>query len=528
MDRFDIDSILKDEFRFINITKQVELSKAWNNKGLQHLWRYNLHYFEYLFKLAYEYTEGNNRNICYGKFKDLLTNWIDNNPFAYGDGWHPYTISLRITNWIATYQAFKKEIIHDNDFNKIFIDSLYLQYKYLQHNLEKDVLGNHYFENIKALIIGSIFFEDEKLKEKLKIELLKQLREQILEDGMHFELSPMYHNIVLEDLIKISYWLKDEDLHNILNTYIQKMINVTYSFEKNFGKTAAFNDSANGVSKEFECLLEVCTKYFELNPEENTSFENSGYYIIEDPKKKLIFDTGNICPAYLPAHGHCDALSFELSINGSPLIVNSGTYLYESGKWRDFFRSTKAHNTVSISAQEQSQFWGNFRVAKRIKKIRRKQFMYEDIQFYAGAYVSYNGAEHKRFVGHIDESTIIVLDCVNAGSQDIIQSHLHFVPGTSVVINKNFVQASNYQQFIQMTLIGTNNVNMEPGWYSKEFNVKEENNSIIFQKDETKQFFGYLLDFNSRENKIIEMENGLKYIGDKEQIINYDDLGAML
>ena len=115
----------------------------------------------------------------------------------------------------------------------------------------------------------------------------------------------------------------------------------------------------------------------------------------------MIFDTGDICPTYLPAHGHCDALSFELSINGLPLIVNSGTYQYENGQWRNYFRSTKAHNTVSISNQEQSQFWGSFRVAKRIKKVRRKQFSYKNIQFYAGSYVSYNGVEHKRYIGYI-------------------------------------------------------------------------------------------------------------------------------
>ena len=49
---------------------------------------------------------------------------------------------------------------------------------------------------------------------------------------MHFELSPMYHKIILEDLIKIAYWLKDEEIYNDLTSYLQKMIDVTYSFEE--------------------------------------------------------------------------------------------------------------------------------------------------------------------------------------------------------------------------------------------------------------------------------------------------------
>lgn len=125
LDRFDTKGILNNKFTFINITNQVELSKAWNNKELQHLWRYNLHYFEYLFKLAYEYSKGYNQNQYYNKFKDLIKNWIENNPFAYGDGWHSYTISLRITNWISTYQIFKGKIIEDDDFDKSFRESMY-------------------------------------------------------------------------------------------------------------------------------------------------------------------------------------------------------------------------------------------------------------------------------------------------------------------------------------------------------------------------------------------------------------------
>lgn len=525
--RFDINSIMKNQFTFINLTNQVELSNAWNNPKIQHLWRYNLHYFEYLYKLAYEYSRGNNQITHYEKYRDMITNWIDNNPYGYGDGWHPYTISLRLTNWIATYQIFGETIKSDSKFNKRYIESLYLQYQYLQSNVEKDVLGNHYFENIKALIIGSVFFEDIKVKERFKKELLMQLREQILEDGMHFELSPMYHKIILEGLIKITYWLKDEEIYEDLTFYLQKMINVTYSFEEDFGKTPAFNDSADGVSKHYISLLETSDKYFGLSPVANNIFEESGYYIIKDSHKKLIFDTGEICPTYLPAHGHCDALSFELSINRSPLIVNSGTYQYENGKWRDFFRSTKAHNTITISSQEQSQFWGSFRVAKRIKKVRRNHFTHNNIQFYAGSYVSYSGEEHKRYIGYLDENTMLVLDYVKSESKDI-ESYLHFVPGTSVQISNGTVYAVNNNESIKLTPLGIKDLTVEKGWYSDQFNVKEVNSHLVFQKKKGGHYFGYLIDFNSENNKIIELDNGIKIIGDKEIIINYDELGVIL
>ena len=64
--------------------------------------------------------------------------------------------------------------------------------------------------NLKALIFFEVFFPNKHSTQRLKIwkkEYLHQLKEQILEDGGHYELSPMYHNIILEDLI---------DLRNIL------------------------------------------------------------------------------------------------------------------------------------------------------------------------------------------------------------------------------------------------------------------------------------------------------------------------
>lgn len=526
LNRFDIKDMFEDRFTFINITNKSELSKAWNNKNLQHLWRYNLHYFEYLFSLAYEYSKDNYQNQYYDKFKYLLENWIDKNPFACGDGWHPYTISLRLTNWISVYPVFKDRIKPDKEFDGKIKESLYLQYLYLQKNLEKDVLGNHYFENIKALIIGSIFFEEDKVKYKFKGELLKELEQQILQDGMHFELSPMYHKIILEDLIKITYWLKDDDIYTQLITYIQKMLNVSYSFEENFGKTPAFNDSADGISKDYKALIKTCKKYFNLKPEFKGALEDSGFYIIKDQFKKLIFDTGEICPKYLPAHGHCDALSFELSVNNKPLIVNSGTFRYENGEWRNYFRSTKAHNTITIQGQEQSQYWGSFRVADRIKKVRRKSFDYKGIPFYSGAYISFNDNEHKRFIGFIDEKLIIVLDFVNPKLS--AQSYLHFTPEAQLTINKNTVNITFGNKDIKIATIGTSNIQLEQGWYSKQFNIKEKNKGLIFNKDNYKDYFGYLIDLGSISYEISEKENKFKIIGDKELAINLNELGDML
>lgn len=523
LSRFDLSEILDNEFRFINIKYKVSLNTAWNNKNYQHLWRYNLHYFEYLYKLGYEYLN-NNRDIkYYEKYRDLISNWINNNPCPYGDGWHSYTISLRIVNWMSTFEIFSDSIEEDVNFKTRMLESLYEQYSYLQKNLEKDVLGNHYFENIKAMLIGSIFFKEERIKSKFIKELMIQLREQILDDGMHFERTPMYHKIVLEDLIKIAVWLKMESSYEELYGYISRMLNVMYSLEEGFGKTPAFNDSADGISKSYQCLLDTCKDEFELIPKHIDSLNSSGYYIISKDHYKLIFDCGEICPTYLPAHGHCDALSYELSVRGRPILVNSGTYQYENGFWRDYFRQTKAHNTLRFGEKEQTQFWSSFRIAKRIINVTNGRFKYDNIDFYCGSYDTYFGSNHTRYIAAIDEEVILVFDVALSKTDSEVRSYIHMAPNSLAELGQSVVIRD---EEINLTIkpILSGNVVLEKGWYSGVFNVKKENQHIVITKNKDSIYSGYLILLNNIDCKVQLIGDELMIRTDKEYRI---DLGKL-
>ena len=70
----------------------------------------------------------------------------------------------------------------------------------------RDLLGNHLFENAKALIFAGCFFEGAPADAWFECGaqvLGKELGEQILPDGGYFELSPMYHSIILEDILDL-------------------------------------------------------------------------------------------------------------------------------------------------------------------------------------------------------------------------------------------------------------------------------------------------------------------------------------
>ncbi|TIS55095.1 heparinase II/III-family protein [Mesorhizobium sp.] len=75
----------------------------------------------------------------------------------------------------------------------------------------------------------------------------------------------------------------------------------------------------------------------------------------------LTFDHGPLGYLSIAAHGHADALSLTLCIDGEPVLVDPGTWLYGSGGvWRDWFRSTPAHNTLNIEGKSQSIIAGTF------------------------------------------------------------------------------------------------------------------------------------------------------------------------
>lgn len=61
------------------------------------------------------------------------------------------------------------------------------------------------------------------------------------------------------------------------------------------------------------------------------------------------------------AHAHADALSFELRLGGRPILVDPGTYCFHGEHvWRDYFRSTIAHNTLELYGRDQALNAGPF------------------------------------------------------------------------------------------------------------------------------------------------------------------------
>ena len=338
----------------------------WNSSELSKLALYNLHYFDDLNALR--------SSDRYEWHQSLITKWIADNSPGSGVGWEPYPLSIRVTNWIKWGLA-------GNTLDDNARDSLAIQTRFLVKRLEHHILGNHLFVNAKALIFAGCVFDGEEadswFKKGMSI-LEREVPEQILSDGGQFERSPMYHSLAYEDVLDLV------NLAKVFPTVFASYTRLTNNWDKAIlqmqrwlrvmchpdNEISFFNDAALGVAPSPDQLFAYTNRlgYPVSNLASGlTVLQDSGYIRVQLGEAVLLIDTAHIGPDYLPGHAHADTLSYEFSLHGKRLIVNSGTSQYEMGKQRNFERSTKAHNTVEIDGENSSEVWAGFRVARRAR-----------------------------------------------------------------------------------------------------------------------------------------------------------------
>lgn len=406
-------SLLQGRFTFLNqsITyKNYDIN--WNENTHGKLWAYNLNYMDYL--LMPEMDENTSKLIINDFINKLKSNQI---------GREPYPISIRNMNWIIYVSKLYKEkdqLTEDYPFESIN-KVLYEQYHILTEFIEYNILGNHLLENAFSLLFGAYYFKDFALYKKAKRLLYKQLNEQILNDGGHFELSTMYHIIILNrvldsiNLLMNNHRFKDQNkLLNFLNKKVILMLGWLNNMTFSNNNLPLLNDSAVDIAPTTEQLFSYA-KYLGIN-ESNKQIQlaDSGYRRFNSKNYECIIDIGNIGASYQPGHAHADTFNFVLNAHNNPLIVDNGISTYESGNIRITERGTKAHNTVTIDNLDSSEVWSSFRIARRAKVRILKDSLNE-------VFAKHNGYKrigiwHQR-EWYFKENEIIIRDNVNTKSK---------------------------------------------------------------------------------------------------------------
>lgn len=95
-------------------------------------------------------------------------------------------------------------------------------------------------------------------------------------------------------------------------------------------------------------------------------FPQGGYTVVRDGQMHLLFDHGPLGYLSIAAHGHADALSIWLTVDGEPILIDAGTYGYHgAGARRDALRGTAAHNTLTVAGADQSEIAGPFNWSRK-------------------------------------------------------------------------------------------------------------------------------------------------------------------
>lgn len=436
-ERFLPERIIHDEVSILNRIRKVDFTKMEVVDGdASPLWLFNLHYGEYLIPFICKGREEGSKELIL-KGRDIFRSLAESFDRP-GYGRAPYVISLQIVNLLIAWDALGHLKSHMNGKAEgWFYGDLYRKYKFLQNHMEKHLLANHYFENIKALLILAMTFgEEEKVEEYLKL-LNSELKEQILPDGMHYERSFMYHKLILEDLFRIVLASYDtpwkEKVKELIFPVARKMCNFLDKMESDIPRTPLFNDAGDNVAKPAKNLLEAAAMLgiidrrrdllkYQNNPATGFAFPHAGYYRQNKGIFSIIVDAGEVGPSYNPGHHQNDCLSFELFTKNRPVFVNSGCESY-FGDFRSYSRSTKAHNTFLIDDTEQSQCWSSHRVAKRMKNVSLTM----DENGFIGQFTDYAGHIGRRTLVFDGYRLTIKDECLSPG-RHTITSYLHLAP----------------------------------------------------------------------------------------------------
>ena len=469
----------KLEFCFLNYTRNLKFPDDWNNESPSKLWVYNLHYFEDLLS--------NNAKDKQALHTQLLNKWVDQNPVGYGNGWEPYPTSLRIVNilkaWLGGFQLDEK-----------LLSSTFLQASFLSSDLEKQLLGNHYFTNLKALLFAGVIFQNKRWLKIAEKGLVYEIPEQILEDGANFELSPMYHSLMLVDMLDMYNLSKayparvSPILKSLLESYIPKMLLFMEIMAHTDGGLSFFNDSSDGIApkklkiEKYAETLGFKINHIDLSSDHVIDSASSGYICAISKGDKLIFDTAKVGPNYIPGHAHADTLSFELSIGNQRVLVNSGTSEYGNGRKRLTQRKTSSHNTVEIDGQDSTQVWSSFRVANRAeiisKHVRRDDKKIELYGAHNGYKTLFGGCVHERKLT-LSTNSLVISDTIK-GKYKYAKSYFYFHPDLKVSIKQGLLKIDGAK--LSMTCNLSNKVFslLDSFWYPQ-FGIEVPNKMLEFQ-----------------------------------------------
>lgn len=424
---------------------------------VKYVWELNrLQYLQPVAALAAVTGDSELARFCAGE----IESWIDANPPFDGVNWASgIELALRIVSIVIVTTLIDEEGFTSVQKRKVLAALAAHGYWLMRYPSRFSSANNHLIAEAGGLYLLGMLMpglrQAARYAEYGRRVLHEETPRQIYEDGVGAEQSPTYEAFVLEWLVLCgevgnrmgkpfsdAYWQRIGKAGEFLRWITDSAGNQPRIGDDDEGRVFYSNSEPDGyVSSILGCVatalrrpdiappsvdVQLCHVLFgRPKPGSNSPigirrFATGGYtvrrWMEKGAESLLVVDHGPLGYLSIAAHGHADALAIWLHIDGRPVLIDAGTYLYHTGGgWRDHFRSSGAHNTLAIEGENSSQITGPFNWGKKAG-TKVLSFNNTPDEWYVEAehdgYVAEFGVRHRRRLEQAGRDTFVITDCL--------------------------------------------------------------------------------------------------------------------
>ena len=340
-------------------------------------WNFHISYLDSGDPLAVMYLLTHDEKYAVS-WKDLILSFLSYNPvpFAAKPGetkcWRSLDSSARANNILRQFNAFVGSPACDDLFITTLFRSIWEHARRLRtgHAGGGNWLTNEMSTLTKLSIVNAFFKDSAEWREYAIKRLEAELAKQIPPDGFQAELSPMYHSCVMQHYLGVVDTAKEYGtaLPPSFMEYIEKMFAVYTHLARPDMKAPGVNDSKDVDPAR---LMERGVRLF---PERQdfrwfATHRKEGappaWKSCQMPYAGLVamrnsWNADGVwgfmdCGPLGMAHVHEDKLNVLVSAYGKNMLVEAGTYEYDTSDMRRYVLSTRGHNTVRIDGMDQNR-----------------------------------------------------------------------------------------------------------------------------------------------------------------------------
>lgn len=514
--------------------------------GVKVVWEINRLDFLPLLGVAYRIT-GKKRFA--EKIIDIIVDWQRENPYPYGVNWTSgIELGVRVCNvlfGLSCLRSYHLQVEELSRINAFFYSHAMHLFRYQSKHSSNN---NHAIAEAFGLFLVGLYFshfqESESWFALGKTVLERECLRQLLADGGSIECTTTYLSFVFDFFLLYKLICEQENIEydQSINERLESSCDYVSKLMDSEGNLPNIGDQDSAVllnfaldnHENFQSILNTGSVLFH-RPEfrrpsfpdlktcallgasacrqtdveqknsarhvsfsEYTLFRNSGQVVVRGKGKghSIVF-VGNANSLGMPplyAHGHQDALSFYLSVDGVELIVDPGTYQYhEGGRWRDYFRSTGAHNTIRINGAEMTSMPGPFMYGRPYEILSNSIGEIEGKIVWQAAHNAYSGHPDeveccRKVVWNPQEATFAFEDEVVPKKGCNVELFFHFHPdcevfldgAQAIVVAQNLKALMRFDSCLEPCLY-TGSHEPLAGWFSKSYNHIQKTNTLVCQ-----------------------------------------------